>query len=37
MQIANQPAVVDLAHDELDRVERGGIAHLVEHGEKDAG
>ena len=37
MQIAHQPAVRDLAHDEFDRVERGRGADLVEHGQEDAG
>src|SRR5580704_2600588 len=37
MQVADQPPVVDLAHDEFDRVERGGFARLVEHRQEDAG
>ena len=37
MQVADQPAPLHLAHDEFDRVERGGLARLVEHGEEDAG
>src|SRR5579863_1677496 len=36
MQVADQPAPIDLAHDVLDRVERGRLANLVEHREKDA-
>ena len=37
MQVADEPAEVHLAHDVLDRVERGELAGLVEHGEEDAG
>src|SRR5690348_6806367 len=37
MQVADEPAPLHLAHDELDGVERRRFAHLVEHGEEDAG
>src|ERR1700691_1094281 len=37
MQIADQPAVLHLAHDEFDRVERGRGPDFVEHGQEDAG
>ena len=36
MQVADQPPVVDLAHDVFDRVERGQLAGLVEHRQEDA-
>src|SRR5687768_11871690 len=37
MGVADQPPPLHLAHDVLDRVERGRLAWLVVHCEKDAG
>ena len=37
VQVAQEPAVGHLAHDVLDRVEGRQLAHLVVHGEEDAG
>src|ERR1700753_843511 len=36
MQVADQPPVIDLAHDVFNGVERGQLARLVEHGQEDA-
>ena len=36
MQVADQPPVIDLPHDELDRVEGSGLTRLVEHRQEDA-